>query len=72
MRGNVHHSRHCPTCGTPVSEGLQGGHVCPLCYRVEEPPGETLARERWCATKRQRIAAARRVWEREGLVPRRR
>ncbi|MFF4345650.1 hypothetical protein ACFY00_37815 [Kitasatospora sp. NPDC001540] len=68
MSLDVHHSRHCPTCGTPVFEGPRGGYVCSLCYKVEEPPGEKDARKLWKLRKKERIAAARAIWEREGLV----
>jgi uncharacterized Zn finger protein (UPF0148 family) len=68
MAQDVHHSRYCQTCGTPVQDGPQGGYVCPNCYRVSEPPGEETARLTWRRTKRERIAAARAVWAREGLL----
>ncbi|MFJ1704694.1 hypothetical protein [Kitasatospora sp. NPDC088346] len=68
MSSQVHHSRYCPTCGTPVKDGPRGGYVCTLCYTVEEPPGAVTDRTEWRHTKRRRLAAARAVWEREGLL----
>ncbi|PYC78616.1 hypothetical protein C7C46_16080 [Streptomyces tateyamensis] len=68
MAQDVHHTRYCQTCGTPVTDGPVGGYVCPQCYRVEEPLLADLARKEWRRDKKSRIAAARDIWEREGLL----
>jgi hypothetical protein len=53
--------RYCASCGTPVSEGPEGGYVCGACFHVVEPMGADAARRRRRAERAAMVAEAARL-----------
>ncbi|MFE0458801.1 hypothetical protein ACFW1A_06015 [Kitasatospora sp. NPDC058965] len=61
MVATVTYSRYCASCGTPVSEGPEGGYVCGACFHVVEPLGADEARKRRRAERAAMVTAAARL-----------
>ncbi|WP_035851538.1 hypothetical protein [Kitasatospora azatica] len=61
MVATVTYSRYCASCGTPVSEGPEGGYVCGACFHVVEPLGADEARKARRAERAAMVAEAARL-----------
>ncbi|MFE9427342.1 hypothetical protein ACFYNO_30725 [Kitasatospora sp. NPDC006697] len=63
MVGTDTYTRYCESCGTPVTEGPEGGYVCGACFHVVEPRGADEARKRRRMERAAMVAAAARLRE---------